>query len=68
MRLEEQFHEALRQGDLERVTELLPQAERLEAQLREILEDPRSGTRQREGLPPLLEILGGLRADADETG
>ena len=64
VRLEEQLHGALRQGDFDRVTQLLPQAERLESQLLEIIEDPRRSVRAKEGLPPLLEIIRGLRRDA----
>ena len=64
VRLEEKLHGALRQGDFDRVTQLLPQAERLESQLLKILEDPGSSARVKEGLLPLLEILGGLRRDA----
>lgn len=64
VRLEEKLHGALRQGDFDRITRLLPQAERLESQLLEILEDPRRSVRDKEGLPPLLEIIGGLRRDA----
>ena len=40
VRLEEQLHWALRRGDFDRVAQLLPQAERLESQLLEILEAP----------------------------
>ena len=64
VRLEEKLHEALRQGDYDRVTQLLPQAERLESQLLEILEDLRRSAREREELRPLLEIIHGLRRDA----
>lgn len=64
VRLEEEWHTALRQDDFDRVTRLLPQAERLESQLLEILEDPQRSAREKEGLPPLLEIIGGLRRDA----
>ena len=56
-RLEEGFHAALRQGDTDRATQLLPQAERLESQLIEILENPQSNRRAREELGPLLEII-----------
>lgn len=63
-RLEEKLHAALDQGDFDRVTQLLPQAESLESRLLEILQDPRSTPRDRQGLPPLLESLGGLRRDA----
>ncbi|HUU17262.1 MAG TPA: hypothetical protein VMW72_08940 [Sedimentisphaerales bacterium] len=64
VRLEEELHRALGQGDFDLVTRLLPQAERLESQLLEILEDPRRSARAKEGLPPLLELIGGLRRDA----
>jgi hypothetical protein len=64
VRLEEELHRALRQGDFDRIVELLPEAEHLESQLLEILEDPRRSDRAKEGLPPLLEIIGGLRRDA----
>jgi len=62
--LEEKLQGALHQGDYDLVSELLPQAERLESQLLEILEDPRRSARAKEGLPPLLEIISGLRRDA----
>ena len=65
VRLEEKFHIALHKGDYDRITQLLPQAERLEAQLLEILEDTQKGAREKEGLLPLLEILGGLCREAD---
>ena len=39
VRLEEQLHTALRQGDFDRVARLLPQAEHIESQLQEILEN-----------------------------
>ena len=64
VRLEEKLHGALRQGDFDRVTHLLPQAERLESQLLEILEDPRRSARVKEELRPLLEITRGLIKDA----
>ena len=64
VRFEEEFRGALREGDYDRVARLLPQAEQLESQLLEILGNPRSGTRAREELPPLLEIISGLRGDA----
>jgi DNA-binding beta-propeller fold protein YncE len=64
VRLEQKLHGALRQGDFDRVTQLLPQAERLESQLLEILEDPQRNAREREELQPLLEIIHGLRRDA----
>lgn len=64
VRLEEKLHGALRQGDFDRVTQLLPQVERLESQLLEILQDPRRSARVKEGLRPLLEIIRGLRRDA----
>lgn len=63
VRLEEKLHGALRQGDFDRVTQLLSQAERLESQLLEILQDPRRSARVKEGLRPLLEIIRGLRRD-----
>ncbi|UCE50450.1 MAG: hypothetical protein JSW47_09855, partial [Phycisphaerales bacterium] len=64
-RLEERFHRALHSGDFGQVTGLLTQVERLEAQLLEILEDTQRGAREKEGLLPLLEIIGGLRTEAD---
>jgi len=64
VRLEEKLHEALRQGDYDRVTQLLPRAEHLESQLLEILEDLQRSPREREELRPLLEIIHGLRRDA----
>ena len=64
VRLEEELHGALRQGDFDLVAQLLPQAERLESQLLEILEDPRKSDHMKEGLRPLLEIIGGLCRDA----
>ena len=64
VRFEEEFHETLRLGDFDRLTQLLPQAERLESQLLQILEDPQSSAHQREGLQPLLDMMHGLRADA----
>ena len=63
VRLEEQWHAALRQGDLDRITQLLPQAERLESQLLEILENPGSSVSEKKGLPPLLEVTRGIRED-----
>ena len=60
-RLEQEWRGALRQGDLEHVSQLLLQAERLEKKLVGILEDPRSTSLDREVLVPLLEIVGGLR-------
>ena len=60
-RLEQELRCALREGDLEHATQLLPQAERLEKQLLGILEDPRSTSLDREKLVSLLEIVGGLR-------
>jgi DNA-binding beta-propeller fold protein YncE len=62
--LEEKLHGALRQGDFDRVTQLLPQVERLESQLLEILQNPRRSAHVKEGLRPLLEIIRGLRRDA----
>ena len=64
VRLEEKLHVAFRQGDFEGVNQLLPQAEHLESQLLEILEDPRRSANLKEGLWPLLEIISGLRVDA----
>jgi DNA-binding beta-propeller fold protein YncE len=64
VRLEKKLHEALRQGDFDRVTELLPQAEHLKSQLLEILEDPQRSAREKEELRPLLEIIHGLSRDA----
>jgi DNA-binding beta-propeller fold protein YncE len=64
VKLEEEWHRALRQGDFNRAVEFLPEAERLESQLLEILEDPRRDAHAKEELPPLLEIIGGLRRDA----
>ncbi|MCP4614761.1 MAG: hypothetical protein GY845_39270 [Planctomycetes bacterium] len=64
VRLEEKFHGALRQGDFDRINQLLPQAEHLESQLLEILKDPRINNRAKEGLRPLLEIISGLHRDA----
>jgi len=64
VRLEEELHRALSQGDFDRVVELLPKAERFESQLLEILEDSRRDAHAKEGLPPLLEIIVGLRRDA----
>jgi DNA-binding beta-propeller fold protein YncE len=64
VKLEETFHKAWRQGDFDLVAKLLPQAEGLESQLQEIMEDPRMNAREKEGFLPLLEITGGLRHDA----
>ena len=63
VRFEEEFHEALRQGDFDRLTQILPQAELLESQLLQILEDPGTSAHQRERLQPLLDMMHGLRAD-----
>lgn len=63
VRLEEELHRALSQGDFDRVVELLPKAKRLESQLLEILEDSRRDAHAKEGLPLLLEIIVGLRRD-----
>ena len=63
VRLEEAFHKALRGGDFDRIARLSPQAEQLELQLLEILEDPGRSHRQKEGLRPLLEIVAGLHRD-----
>jgi len=64
VRLEEEFHKALHQGDFDLIARLLPQAEHLELQLLEILEDGRRSAHTKEGFPPLLEIIGGLRREA----
>lgn len=63
VRLEEAWHDALRRGDFEHVTELSAQAKRLEARLWEILDD-RSSMQGREELTPLLEILARVQTEA----
>jgi DNA-binding beta-propeller fold protein YncE len=63
-RLEQALRGALRQGELNQITQLLPQAERLEKRLLGVLENPQSTRLDRERVVPLLEIVGGLRHEA----